>query len=102
MLETITEIVPVKLDNNSKIFIQILRKSGDEDVAFSELAFSNIMKSVPDIAGALYKAVDAISPQKVSIEFGLSMGIESGQLTTILVQGTGSANVVIKMEWTKE
>lgn len=102
MSESRNEIVPVKLENGNVIWVQVVGKSGEEDVVFEELAFSHIMKSIPDIAGALYKSVDAITPQKVSIEFGLSVGIESGQLTTVLVQGTGSANVVIKLEWSRE
>jgi hypothetical protein len=35
-------------------------------------------------------------------EFGVEFGYESGQLTALIVKGTGKANLKITMEWTKE
>ena len=40
-----------------------------------------------------------VKPRAASVEFGLEIGIESGQLTALLVKGTGTANLKITLEW---
>mgnify|MGYP003717199083 CR=1 FL=1 len=39
-------------------------------------------------------------PDKVSIELGFELSVESGALTALLVKGTSKANITVNLEWT--
>jgi hypothetical protein len=47
----------------------------------------------------LTTALKKVKPKKASVEFGLEVAVESGKLTTLLVKGTGTANLKIALEW---
>jgi Trypsin-co-occurring domain 1 len=45
-------------------------------------------------------ALEAAKPEKATVEFGIDVGVESGQLTSMLVKGTGTATIKVTLEWT--
>jgi hypothetical protein len=93
------EMVPVELAGGAKMQVEATRLGGEEDVAFNVLAFQDVTDTVESIAAAMNTALQRAKPKKASIEFGLEIGIESGKLTTLLVKGTGTANLKIALEW---
>ena len=42
-----------------------------------------------------------VSTRKSRI-YGIEVGVESGALTTFLVQGTGTGNITVTLEWERE
>ncbi|WP_264308818.1 CU044_2847 family protein [Nodosilinea nodulosa] len=38
-------------------------------------------------------------PKKATVKFGMELAIESGQLTAVIVKGSGKANLEITLEW---
>lgn len=40
-----------------------------------------------------------VKPKKASVKFGMEMALESGQLTALVVKGSGKANLEITLEW---
>ena len=92
-------LVPVKLANGAEIRVAATVLGGEEDVAFKLLSFEEITNTIEGIAGSLNAALQKIKPKKASIEFGLEVAVESGKLTTLLVNGSGTATLNITLEW---
>lgn len=63
--------------------------------------FENSVGTLTHVATAIRQKVSALSPNKVSLELGLAVGIESGKLTSLIVKGTGNATIKVTLEWTK-
>ncbi len=47
----------------------------------------------------MHSALARVKPTKASVELGLEIGVEAGQLTALLVKGTGKANLKITLQW---
>ena len=92
-------LVPVKLANGAEMRVAATVLGGEEDVAFKLLSFEEITNTIEGIAGSLNAALQKIKPKKASIEFGLEVAVESGKLTTLLVNGSGTATLNITLEW---
>lgn len=73
---------------------------GDREIAGGLPApFSQFTDSIEAVVSAVAASLDKVKPKKATIEFGLEVGLESGQLTALLVKGTGTANLKITVEW---
>ncbi|VVJ18360.1 Uncharacterised protein [Amycolatopsis camponoti] len=96
--------IPVEIGGHP-VYVEAVLVGGaeDEEVAarvpsFGEFteALGSVTRSVTDaVLGGLGK----VKPAKVGVEFGCEIGVESGQLTAILVKGTAKANVKVTLEW---
>jgi Trypsin-co-occurring domain 1 len=95
------QIVPVQLPDQVKIQVEATVLGGEEDVSFRVQSFQGVIDAIESIASAMDTAVQKIKPDKASVEFGLEMAIESGELTALLVKGSGTANLKISLEWGK-
>ena len=93
------EIVPLQLINGVKMHVEATIISGEEDVAFNILSFQDVTDTIESIAGAMNAVFQKIKPKKAGVEFGLEKAAESGKLTTLLVKGSGTANLKISLEW---
>lgn len=95
-----TELIPVRLKDGSDVMVEVTLLGGEEQVGFREnFTFESITKNIEAISDHLLMAVKAVKPNKATIEFGVEFGVESGQITSFLVKGTGNANVKITLEW---
>lgn len=56
------------------------------------------MQTIEGFAETLQQSLSKLKPQKATVEFGIEIGAESGQLTTLIVKGTGSANLKVTLE----
>jgi hypothetical protein len=95
------QIVPVQLPDQVKIQVEATVLGGEEDVSFRVQSFQGVIDAIESIASAMNAALQKIKPDKASVEFGLEMAIESGELTALLVKGSGTANLKISLEWGK-
>jgi hypothetical protein len=97
-----TKIIPFKLADGSIINVEITPR-GEQPVSSETRIFNKatgIIKSVADdIAHTLKEIKEDIKPDKLSVTLGLQIGIESGELTALIVKGSGNANLEITMEW---
>ena len=98
-MESRTERIPVTLENGAIIYVEATRFSGEEDVAFDVLLFEEVATAIEGIAATVTAALQKVRPHKATVEFGLELGVESGKLTSLLVKGTGKANLKIVLEW---
>lgn len=93
------EIVNTQLENGTILRVQATMLGGEEDVAFTLPAFHEVTDAIEGIAEAVATTLKRVHPHKASVAFGLSMAMESGQLTALLVKGTGTSNLNITLEW---
>lgn len=93
------DIVEAKLANGASIYIEATNLGGEANVARTIPSFEGVTNAVAGIATSLKETLQQVQFRKASLEFGLEVGIESGQLTALLVKGTGTANLKITVEW---
>jgi hypothetical protein len=94
-----TRLVPTILPNGTKILVEATVVSSEQDVAFVESQFSDIVGALEGIATAVSEAIAKVRPKKASVELGLEVGLESGKITALLVKGTGKANLKVTLGW---
>lgn len=99
-----TKIIPLKLSDGKIINVEVT-PIGEQPVSTEIRVFqqaTEIIKSIAeDVAGTLKDISETVKPEKLSIKLGLQIGVESGQLTALIVKGTSTANLEITMEWGK-
>jgi hypothetical protein len=95
-----SEAIAVELEGGRKIFVEA-NIQGEEQVSFGFAKFSGLSEAVGDIAKSIAGVIDQVKPASAEVEFGVDAAIESGQLTALLVKGTGTANVKITLRWDK-
>ena len=103
MVESSTEIVPVVLADGTLIRIEARDLGGSQKVgAFENKAFSDLTGSIEAIAITFRDSLAKIKPRKATVEFGVEIAIESGQLTALICKGSGKANLTISLEWSED
>ena len=99
-----TKIIPLKLSDGKVIKVEATQ-IGEQPVSAETRIFkqaTSVIKSIAeDIAGTLKEVNENVKPEKFSVTLGLEIGVESGELTALIVKGTGTANLEITMEWGK-
>ena len=94
-----TEIVRATLANGAIASVQATALGGEESVAFNLPSFDDVSNSIEAIAESLGTAIQRAKPKKATVEFGVEIAYESGQLTALMVKGTENANLKITLEW---
>ncbi|WP_157621549.1 CU044_2847 family protein [Saccharothrix sp. NRRL B-16348] len=65
--------------------------------------FTSSLSAITDtVSDAIAGGFRKIKPDKITLEFGFEVGVESGKLTAILVKGSAKANIKVVAEWTPE
>jgi hypothetical protein len=98
-METRTEIIKAELANGSIVHIQATVLGGEEEVAFALPSFKEVTDAIEGIAKSVVTTIQKVKPKKATVEFGLEVALESGQLTALLVKGSGTSNLKITLEW---
>jgi len=98
-VETRTEIIKAELANGGTLHIQATILGGEEEVVFALPSFEGVTHAIEGIAQSVVSTLEKVKPQKASVEFGLEVALESGQLTALLVKGSGTSNLKITLEW---
>ena len=95
-----TELVTVELDDGTTFLVNARSQGGEEDVGIGDaLKFEAVTKVVGGVAKGLKKTFDTVKPKKATVEFGLEMSLESGELTALLVEDSAKASLKITLEW---
>ena len=98
-MEARTEIIKTELANGTIMLIQATVLGGEEEVAFTLPTFKEVTNAIEGIAVGVASSLQKVKPQKASVEFGLEVALEAGQLTALLVKGSGTSNLKITLEW---
>lgn len=79
--------------------IKVENQADFQLVSANEYNFNDACKSLKQIGSEIYEVLQELKPKKGSVEFGIELSITSGKLTSMIVNGNGKANFVIKLEW---
>jgi hypothetical protein len=82
-----------------KIEVDSTAYPGETDIDTRLPSFEGVLDTVEELAAAFASTLQRAGPRRASIELGVDVAVESGQLTALLVKGSAKANLVIKLEW---
>jgi hypothetical protein len=95
-----TVFVPVVLPDGTTIHVEATPiGSGEMNVADRPLPFTEFTKAVEGIASSFTSSLKRLGPNRASVELALEAGVQAGQLTALLVKGSGKASMKIVLEW---
>lgn len=96
-----SETVPVQLPNGAIVKVEVAQ-TGREDVGFDVKQFEPIADAIEGVVQMIAILIQRVKPKKATVKFGMELAIESGQLTAIIVKGSGKANLEITLEWEQQ
>lgn len=96
--ESRSETVPVQLPNGAIVKVEVTT-TGREDVGFDPKQFQPVAEAIEGVVQMIAGPIQKARPKKATVKLGMELAIESGQLTAILVKGSGKANLEITLEW---
>ncbi|MDX2228820.1 MAG: CU044_2847 family protein [Leptolyngbyaceae cyanobacterium bins.349] len=96
--ESCSETVPVQLPNGAIVKVEV-SQTGREDVGFDVKQFEPVSEAIEGVVQMIAAPIQKVKPKKATVKFGMELAIESGQLTAIIVKGSGKANLEITLEW---
>jgi Trypsin-co-occurring domain 1 len=103
-VEPRTEVVAIQLESGQVIHAEAtVVGRQEEDVADIKVpkTIDGLTSAIEGVAQAVLAALGKVQPEKGSVEFGVEIGVESGQLTALLVKGSGSASIKVALEWSR-
>jgi hypothetical protein len=92
------ESIPVQLPNGSIIKVEVAN-TGRQDVSFDVKQFQPVADAIEGVVQMIAVPIQKAKPKKATVKFGMEMAIESGQLTALIVKGSGKGNLEITLEW---
>lgn len=93
--------IPVLLSNGLIIQMHISARAGEEDVAFKPVPLRGLAVALQGIAEDIFSGLERARLDKTSVEFGVEVALEAGQLTALVMKGSGSASFKVTMEWSR-
>lgn len=96
--ESRSDIVPVQLPNGAIVKVEV-SSMGREDVGFDVKQFQPVADAIEGIVQMIAAPIQKVKPKKATVKFGMELALESGQLTAVIVKGSGKGNLEITLEW---
>jgi hypothetical protein len=95
------DFVTVDLGDGVTVLAEVDVADPEADVSITDrLPFEDVGKAIDAISQRMLESVRRAKPRKATVEFGVAVGVEAGQLTALLVKGQGTATLKIMLEWT--
>jgi len=69
------------------------------DTGLGSHSFTLVTKTVRGVACELHKALQAVSPDRVSVEIGFDLALNGSQLVALVASGGVHAALKIRLEW---
>jgi hypothetical protein len=98
LAESRSSTVPVQLPNGETVKFEVTQ-TGREDVGFDPKQFQPVAEAIEGVVQMIAAPPQKVRQKKASVKFGMELAIESGQLTAVIVKGSGKANLEITLEW---
>ncbi|NJK65491.1 MAG: hypothetical protein HC789_04130 [Microcoleus sp. CSU_2_2] len=71
----------------------------ESNVSGEILSFEAVNKTISAISKELSRSLATAKPTKATVEFGIELQKQSGQLLAQIIQGSGKVNLKITLEW---
>lgn len=92
------DTVPVQLPNGAVVKVEVAN-TGREDVGFDVKQFQPVADAIEGVIQMIAAPIQKVRPKKATVKFGMELAIEAGQLTAVIVKGSGKGNLEITLEW---
>ncbi len=96
-MESRTRIIPVKVNDDITVMVEAKDLGGEQDV--STLSFQQVTDTVEAVTVAIATSINKVKPDKATVEIGFDITVKSGKLTTLIVEGSGKANLKLTLQW---
>ena len=96
--ESQSNTVPVQLPNGAIVKVEVA-STGREDVGFDVKQFQPVADAIEGVVQMIAAPIQKVKPKKATVKFGMELAIEAGQLTAVIVKGSGKGNLEITLEW---
>ncbi|EKQ68456.1 hypothetical protein OsccyDRAFT_2990 [Leptolyngbyaceae cyanobacterium JSC-12] len=96
--ESHSDTVPVQLPNGAVVKVEVA-STGREDVGFDVKQFQPVADAIEGVVQMIVAPIQKVKPKKATVKFGMELALESGQLTAVIVKGSGKGNLEITLEW---
>ena len=94
------ELISAQLPDGGMVSVRAVNLGGATDVgALDQLSLKDVADSIQQIAATIGEALKKAAPKRASITFGIEVAVQSGKLTSLLVQGSGTATLNVTLEW---
>jgi hypothetical protein len=92
--------IPVRIDDHVIIRVETpAGVGGEEEIAHRIPSFDGFTAALSKIATSVRSGIAHVAPTRAVIEFGVDVSMEAGQLTAMIVKGTGAAHLTVTLEW---
>lgn len=98
-MESRTRNIPVKVGEDLTVMVEARDLGGEQDV--STLSFEGVTDTIEAVTQALATSINKVRPDKATLEIGFDIAVESGKLTTLIVDGSSKANLKLTLQWGK-
>ena len=98
-MESPIRIIPVKVNNDITVMVEAKDLGGEQDV--STLSFQQVTDTIEAVTEAIATSINKVKPDKATVEIGFDITVKSGKLTTLIVEGSGKANLKLTLQWGK-
>lgn len=97
-MRLINDTINVHLEDGTIIQVESIRPVRQQ-VSTSSKSLSKVMKMVSSLAKEMKSSFELTNSKKTTIEIGMDITLESGELTALIVKGASTANFKITIEW---
>ena len=96
--------VPATLPDGVEIQVEATGPRWEEDVADLDLtlSFAPVLTTIKSLCDALQGALEAARPSRAEVEFGVTVSVQPGGLTAVLVKGSADASLKVTLEWERQ
>lgn len=95
----------IDTSDGTVFYLETDEKNQDTEISrsfgFSDTKLLTALKPIFPVFISVKELMEKAGPEKINIEFGVSIGVEAGQLAAILMKGNTKANLKISLEWKK-
>jgi len=103
-----SERILVQLPNGAKIWAEV-QDVGPKEVEVAgfdrlkdALSLDSLRDAIQGLGTMALMAIENIEPELVSVEFGLELAVDNGQITALWVKGSAKANLKITLSWKRQ
>lgn len=93
--------IPLKLDDNTIVKFESSDSSREKDISNQRaiIEYEKFSLIIEKVARQTLEPLKKINAKKITLKMGVSLGVESGGITALIVKGIGNANIEVTIEW---
>jgi hypothetical protein len=96
--------IELRLPNGKSVIARVRETDGGAEKTSSAriFDFAELSHTISGMAESLTDVLAQASPDKATVSFELELGVKSGKLVALLMEGEGKGTVSVSLEWSKE